>query len=453
MKHIVISVAVLLAAGGCTTYKNYSRPDNVVPDAIFGDSVVTTDSATIASVPWREFFRDPMLRNLIDTGLANNADLRIASLRVSEAEATLSAARLAYLPGVSLNPQGGLSSFGGDKATKTYSLGLSADWEIDIAGRITSEKRAAFATLQQQESYRQAVSTQLVATIANTYFNLLTLDEQLSISRLSLGAWDEMNRTFKARKRVGEATEASVAQATASRLEVENSIISLSRQIKMMENSLCALLGWTPRTIVRGALRSQVFPDTLSVGIPLQLLENRPDVRQAEYALQAAFYSANTARAAFYPSLTLSGTIGWTNSSGAAIVNPGNWLMNALGSLAQPLFNKGRNVANLRIAKARQEEALISFRQKLLEAGTEVNDALTQWQCSRHRLAVCRQQIAALEEAQRSTQLLMTHSGSSYLEVLTATQSLLSARLSETQDTFDGIQGIIKLYHALGGGL
>lgn len=454
MKQIIIAIAVLLLVSGCSAYKKYSRPEEITAENIFGEDIVSLDTATIASIPWRDFFKDPQLQALIDTGLTNNSDLRIASLRVTQAEAALLEARLAYLPEVSLDPQGNISSYAGEKAVKTYSLGLSADWEIDIAGKMTNEKRGAFASLQQQRNYRQAVSTQLVATISNSYFNILALDEQLSISEQSLDAWDEIIRTLEVRKKVGEANEASVAQAKASRYEVENSILSLSQQLKTMENSLCVLLGWTPRTINRSDLKSQFFPDSLALGIPLQLLSNRPDIRQAEYALQTAFYSTNVARAAFYPSLTLGGTIGWTNNSGAAIVNPGNWLLNALGTLTYPLFNRGRNVANLKIAKARQEEALITFQRKLLDAGAEVNDALSQWQNARQRLIVSGRQIEALENAVRSTRLLMTYSdNSSYLEVLTAQQSLLAAQLAETQEKFDKIQGMIKLYHALGGGL
>lgn len=453
MKQIFIAIALLLVTGSCSTYSKYSRPASVTPDNLFGEDVICSDTASAASIPWHEFFTDPRLQTLIHTALANNSDLHIASLRVQQAEATLSAARLAYLPQISLNPQGTISSFAGEKAAKTYSLGLSADWEIDISGRLTNEKREAYATLQQQKYYRQAVSTQLVATVANSYYNLLALDRQLSISQQSLEAWDEIIRTLELRKTVGEGHQASVAQAQASRLNVENTILSLSRQIKTQENSLCTLLGWTPRKIDRNDLKSQTFPENISTGVPLWLLENRPDIRQAEYALQAAFYSTNAARSAFYPTLTLSGTAGWTNNSGAAIVNPGNWLLNAIGSLVQPLFNRGRNIANLKIAKARQEEALITFQQKLLEAGAEVNDALTQWQNADQRLQVSARQIEALQDAVKSTRLLMTYSDSgSYLEVLTAQQSLLSAQLTETQETFDKIQGIIKLYHTLGGG-
>lgn len=453
MNRIIIAIAVLMLTAGCKTYKQYSRPDDVIADNLFGEGVAADDTATIASIPWREFFTDSYLQELIETGLVNNADLRIASLRVAEAEATLSAARLAYLPSVSLNPQGSISSFGGEKAVKTYNLGLSADWELDIAGRITNEKRGAFADLQRQESYRRAVSTQLVATIANTYYNLLTLDRQIAISRESLGAWDEIIRTLEAKKKVGESNEAAVAQSKASRYEVESSILSLTNQVSVMENSLCSLLDITPRTIARGQLEEQRFPDSLSVGVPLQMLENRPDIREAEYALKSTFYSVNVARSAFYPSLTLSGTIGWTNNGGASIVNPGKWLANAIGSLTQPIFNRGRNKANLEIARARHAEALIDFRHKLIEAGAEVNNALSQWQNARARIAVSHSQIAELENAVRSTMLLMTYSDTgNYLEVLTARQTLLSARLDETRQQFDKIQGVINLYHALGGG-
>lgn len=452
MKHIVIALALGLTACGCSTYSKYSRPENIVPENLYGD-IAPTDTAGIASIPWRDFYRDADLRALIDSGLANNSDLKTASLRVAEAEAALSSARLAYLPAVSLTPQGSVSVSGGENMGSTYSLGLAADWEADIAGRLTNEKRGAVATLRQQRSYRRAVSSQLIATIANSYFSLLSLDRQIALSKESLGAWDEIIRTLEARKRVGEANEAAVSQAKASKYEVENSILSLSQQLRTIENSLCALLGRTPGTIARGELQSQTFPDSAATGVPLRLLENRPDVQEAEYALQAAFYATGVARAAFYPSLTLSGTFGWTNNSGAAISNPGNWLLNALASLTQPVFNKGRNTANLKIARARQEEALTAFRQKLLDAGAEVNNALVQCQTARQRLDISNRQIEALESAMKSTLLLMKHSdNSSYLEVLTARQTLLAARLSQAQQTFDAIQGKVKLYHALGGG-
>lgn len=399
-------------------------------------------------MPWRTLFTDPKLQALIGTGLVNNSDLRIAALRVSEAEASLKAAKLAYLPAASITPQGQLTNFDGN-GSQTYNLALSADWELDIAGRITNAKRGAVATLAMQDAARQAVQTQLVATIANSYYNLLMLDAQLDISQRTLKSWEETLRTLEVMKEVGESTEAAVAQARANKMTVEGSIVTIREQ----ENSLSVLLGLTPRHIDRTTLAEQSFPDKLSVGVPLQLLDNRHDVRQAEFNLQTAYYATQVARAAFYPQVTLSGTIGWTNNSGAAIVNPGKWLANAIGSLTQPLFNRGRTIANLEIAKAQQEEAKVSFQQKLLQAGAEVNNALSQWQAAQKRLDIDSKQVDALRDAVRSTRLLLQHSSSaSYLEVLTAQQTLLQSELTEVQDKFNRIQGVINLYHALEGG-
>ena len=230
-----------------------------------------------------------------------------------------------------------------------------------------------------------------------------------------------------------------MAQAEASRLTAEQSVLSLEKQIKELENSLSTLVGIVPQAIERGKLSEAVFSEQLSVGIPLQLLGKRPDVRQAEYALAEAFYATNQARSAFYPQITLS-------------VNPGNWLLQAVGSLTQPLFNKGKNIANLRIAKAQQEEALLAFQQSLLDAGAEVNNALTQWQTARQSLTLDEEKIEQLETALRSTRLLMQHGNTNYLEVLTAQQTLLDARLTKVSDRYEEIQGVINLYHALGGG-
>lgn len=451
MRNIILSIAVLCLAS-CGTYKTYTRP-HIDTDSIFGENIASVDTVSIASISWREFFTDGSLQSLIETGLLNNSDLKIASLRVKEAEATLRASRLAYLPSVSATPQGQLSGFGSRAAAKTYSLALSADWEADIAGRLTNAERQSRATVAMQHAYRQAVQTQLIATIANSYYNLLTLDSQLDISKKTLSSWDETIRTLEAQKKVGEANDAAVSQARANRLSVDASILTLQQQIRVQENSLSVLIGDKPHTIKRGLLSTQSFPDSLSIGIPLQLLDNRPDIRQAEYNLQSAFYATNIARAAFYPQLTLSGTLGWTNNSGAAIVNPGKMLWNALASVTQPLFDRGRNRANLEIAQAQQEEALISFQQSLLQAGADVNNALTQWQTADNRLDVDNQQIEALKKTVESTRLLLKYSDDkSYLEVLTAQQSLLQAELTEKQDFFNKIQGVINLYHALGGG-
>lgn len=455
MKKLIIlyCISAWVGLGACSVYKSYERPDMPVVDSLYRQAAATSaDTTSIASLSWRELFTDPKLQALIETGLQNNTDLNIARLKVTEAEATLMTSRLAYLPSISFEPSGTLRSVDGNAMTKSYDIAASASWEVDIFGKLTNAKRGAKAALEQSEAYRQAVQTQLIATIANSYYSLLMLDAQLDISERTAAIWGENVRAMKALKAAGDATELAVAQSEASKLSVDASIASLRQQIDQMENTLTALLGIAPQKIDRTTIGEQRFPTELAAGVPLQLLQRRPDVRQSEAALAQAFYATNAARAAFYPSITLSGSAGWTNAAGAAITNPGQWLFTAVGSLVQPLFNRGKNIANLRIAKAQQEEALLSFRQSLLDAGTDVNNALIQWQTARQRQQIDQQQILSLESTVRSSELLMQYSSQNYLEVLTARQTLLQAELTAISDRFDEIQGVINLYHALGGG-
>lgn len=435
---------------GCSIYKPYSRPE-VQTEGLYRDLEETRDTASIAILGWRNLFSDKNLQALIEKGLERNTDLRVAHTRVKAAEAVLMNARLSYLPSVVLAPDGSISGTEGAKAIKTYNLAASASWEIDLFGKVTNAKREALAALEGSRAYRQAVETQLIATIANSYYMLLMLDRQLIISEQTLITWKETEHSIEALKRAGKSNDAAVLQAKANRLALEASVVSIRKSIRETENGLSALLADTSHDIMRGALQKQQFPDTLSAGLPVQLLANRPDVRQAEWNLAQAYYATNAARSAFYPSLTLSGSTGWTNNVGGVVVNPGSWLFSAVGSLMQPLFNKGTNIANLRQAKARQEEALLLFQQSLLDAGKEVNNALTRWQSARIRMDYVNQQIMTLQEAVRKTELLMQHTSTNYLEVLTARQRLLEAELTQAQDKFEEIQGVIDLYHAVGG--
>ena len=435
---------------GCSIYKPYSRPE-VQTEGLYRDLEETRDTASIATLGWRNLFSDKNLQALIEKGLERNTNLRVAHIRVKAAEAVLMNARLSYLPSVVLTPDGSISGTEGAKAIKTYNLAASASWEIDLFGKVTNAKREALAALEGSRAYRQAVETQLIATIANSYYMLLMLDRQLIISEQTLITWKETEHSIEALKRAGKSNDAAVLQAKANRLALEASVVSIRKSIRETEDVLSALLADTSHDIMRGALQKQQFPDTLSAGLPIQLLANRPDVRQAEWNLAQAYYATNAARSAFYPSLTLSGSTGWTNNVGGVVVNPGSWLFSAVGSLMQPLFNKGTNIANLRQAKARQEEALLLFQQSLLDAGKEVNNALTRWQSARIRIDYVNQQIMTLQEAVRKTELLMQHTSTNYLEVLTARQRLLEAELTQAQDKFEEIQGVIDLYHAVGG--
>ena len=440
--------ALLSSCGIYTTY----HPATEVPEQLYGEEVVVSDSSSIASLHWRELFTDPYLVTLIEQGLANNTDYLAAGLRVQEAEATLLSAKLAYLPSLALAPQGTLSHLEGHKMTKAYSLPATASWEIDLFGKLRNAKRQSQALLAQSKDYQQAVRSQLIAGIANTYYTLLMLDEQLRIAEQTATSWGESARATHALMQAGMTNEAAVAQMEAAYAQVSASVLDLKDQINQVENSLSLLLAETPHRVQRGTLAGQTWPSSLSVGFPVSLLANRPDVRAAERSLEQAFYATNQARAAFYPSITLSGSAGWTNSAGGMISNPAQFVASAVGSLTQSLFAKGQLTGQLKIAKARQEEASLQFQQTLLQAGAEVNEALVQYQTAQEKRELYAQQVNALQTAYRSTSLLMEHGTTTYLEVLTAQQSLLSAQLTQVANEVTEIQSLIQLYQALGGG-
>lgn len=451
MKKIIVLTTATALLSSCGIYTKY-QPAETTPDNLYGEEVAVDDTTNFGNVNWRELFTDPQLQALIEQGLQNNTDLRSAQLQIEEAEAALMSAKLAFLPSFALSPQGTISSFDGGKATKTYTLPVTASWELDIFGRLRNAKQQAKALYAQSKDYQQAVRTQLIAGIANVYYTLLMLDEQLAISQQTEEAWKETVASTRALMDAGLANEAATSQMEAAYYSVQTSILDLKEQINQVENSLALLLAETPRRYERGKLADQRLPEDVAVGVPMQMLSNRPDVRAAERSLEQAFYATNQARAAFYPSIVLSGSAGWTNSAGSMIVNPGKFLASAVGSLTQPLFNKGQIMAQYRIAKAQQEEASLSFQQALLNAGSEVNDALVACQTSKAKTFLFEKQIQSLEKALESTSLLMEHGTTTYLEVLTARQSLLSAQLSQTANRFTEIQSVINLYQALGGG-
>lgn len=451
MKKIIVLTTATALLSSCGIYTKY-QPAETTPDNLYGEEVAVDDTTNFGNVNWRELFTDPQLQALIEQGLQNNTDLRSAQLQIEEAEAALMSAKLAFLPSFALSPQGTISSFDGGKATKTYTLPVTASWELDIFGRLRNAKQQAKALYAQSKDYQQAVRTQLIAGIANVYYTLLMLDEQLAISQQTEEAWKETVASTRALMDAGLANEAATSQMEAAYYSVQTSILDLKEQINQVENSLALLLAETPHRYERGKLADQRLPEDVAVGVPMQMLSNRPDVRAAERSLEQAFYATNQARAAFYPSIVLSGSAGWTNSAGSMIVNPGKFLASAVGSLTQPLFNKGQIMAQYRIAKAQQEEASLSFQQALLNAGSEVNDALVACQTSKAKTLLFEKQIQSLEKALESTSLLMEHGTTTYLEVLTARQSLLSAQLSQTANRFTEIQSVINLYQALGGG-
>lgn len=447
---IIAILTLLVGLTGCSFYTSFERPNvSNLHELYEADTTYTR----LADYSWREFFTDTLLQKYIERGLEYNIDMRTARLNIVQAEAALEAAKLSFLPSVNASLQSTLSGGNGNGATFSYSLVPTASWEIDAFGKLRNAERGAEVALQQSHLVEQSVQSKLIATIANNYYTLLMLDEQLKTSRHTLTTWEENIRTLTALKRAGKATEAAVLQAKANKFSVEGQVLTLERQIVEQEEALATLMGVLPFEIKRGTLAEQTFPEEFSVGVPLELVSLRPDVLQAEANLATKFYAVNEARAAFYPSITLTGSLGWQDAVGNAISDPGEFIMRLVGGVVQPIFARGANKAKMKIALTQHEAALLQYRQALLNAGAEVNNALKMWQTSRERYNIDLKQIVTLRAAVWNTQLLMKYGSASYLEVLTAQQNLHNAELAESTDRYSEIQGIIQLYYALGGGV
>lgn len=442
---------------GCGIYGKYERPEvnttGLVRDVTSAtDTLAVTDTTSFGNLPWRSVFTDPQLQSLIEKGLANNTDLLNAALNVKMVEAQLTAAKLAFVPSFTFSPSGTISSWDGSKATKTYSLPINASWSIDLFGNLLNQKRSAQMALLATKDYQLVVKTNLIANIANAYYTLLMLDKQLEIvdnmTQLTKDTWDMM----KLQKELNNAKETSVQSAEANYYSVLAQAADLKRQIRETENSLSLLLGQPAQTIGRGKIENQSLPTEFSTGVGIQMLNNRPDVHYAEMTLAQCFYDVQTARSKFYPNITISGSGAFTNNSGGGIVNPGKWLLQAIGSLVQPIFQNGQLVAQLKVAKAQQEQAYNTWQNAVLSAGSEVSNALVLYNSSDEKSKLEQKQIESLTKNVEYTKDLFSMGSSTYLEVITAQQSLLNAELSKVQDDFYKMQAVVNLYYALGGG-
>lgn len=456
-KQIIGVMCVAAMMSSCHIYKAYDRPEAITTSGIYRDPASATDTlasdtTNMGNLPWKEVFRDAQLQALIEEGLNNNVDVQAAALRVKEAKVMLTSAKLSYLPSINIAPQGTATSMDDGNYVKAYTLPAVASWEFDLFGKILNSKRGQKVAYQKSQYSQQAVRSSIICGIANIYYSLLMLDRQVAITTETSDIYKENVRVMEAMKTAGMTTEAGVAQMRAASNQVDASLIDLKRQVRETENSLAILLGRAPQTIERTTLDEQVMPEKLMAGIPLQLLENRPDVKMAEMTLAAAYYSTNQARAAFYPGLTITGTAGWTNGSNISVSNPGVFLMQAMASLAQPIFNKGKLIANLKVTKAEEKIAQMNYQQTILKAGKEVSDALFLFDCQNKKLENDKVRVEQLNKAVIATKALFQSASATYLEVLTSQQSLLSAQLSEVADNFQRIQAVINLYSAVGGG-
>ena len=470
-KNIIAAAAVSLMLTGCGIYNKYQAPQSPEGDtnALFGIEVPSeaVGETSIAQMSWREFFTDPLLQQLIEQVLANNTDLNSARIAVEKSQAALRAEKLAYLPSLALAPQGTLAKFDKEPWSKTYSLPLQLSMDIDVFGSITNKKRAAKAVLLQAQMQQEAIRTNLISITAQQYLMLQVLDRQLDILTQTEALWSKSLETEQALWENGKAYSTAVNQMEASYLSVKTQIADTRRNIRSVENAICQLLAVSPQHINRQKWGNSILHQAetmgedgdrmfntkyLKIGIPAQMLENRPDIRMANHAMEEAFYNTAAARSAFYPSITLNGSAGWTNSAGGMVVDPGKILLSLVGSLTQPIFARGKLIANKKIALLTEEDLQKKYVQTVINAGNEVNEAMADCMTALEKKAYCQRQVQVLHEAYTGTHELMDNGKASYLEVLKAQESLLDAQLGLAMNMYDGAQAIIALYIALGGG-
>jgi len=457
---IFMSAALLLSS--CGLYNKYERP-TVDAEGIIRDPLSPTDTLAVApqdtasfgNLPWRSVFTDPQLQQLIEQGLERNTNLLNAALTVQMYETMLTAAKLAFLPGITIGsqqPMGTISTLHTSPSaeTKSYSIPVSASWTLDLFGNILSQKRSTQMKLLGYKDYQMSVRAQVISGIANGYYTLLMFDEQLRIvkemSQMSKRTWDITQQQFN----LGHARANAVHSAEAAYLSTLAQINDFERQIRSTENALSLLIGQAGQQIPRSTLAEQNLPEEFAVGVGVALLQNRPDVHNAEMNLAACFHDVQTARSKFYPSITIGASATFTNNNGA--LNPGKWLTSLFGSLTQPVFQRGALVAGLKVSQIQYEQAFNTWQNAILKAGNEVSNALVNYNKYDANAKLERQRVEALSKAVDATESLYQSKGSSYLEVLTAQTQLLSAQLTLATDAFNKMQSVVSLYTALGGG-
>lgn len=461
---IILSFSFLILLSGCGLYKNYERPQDIAVEGIYG-SAQSGDSLGLGDLGWREIFTDPLLQEIIERGLAQNANMRQADLRIQEAQNNLRAAKLAFFPSISIAPQGTISgiwdpsnreeykSVMGNGATKTYAIPVAANWQADCFGQLRNAKKGSEVAVENMQTVRQAIQTAVVANIANLYYTLCMLDEQLRIAEETSENWKQNLEVTQLLMQAGQSNKAAVSSTEANYWSIMGTIVEIRNQIVLTENALANLLGETPHPFKRKTLESFQMPNACVTGVPISILSRRPDVRQAELALASSFYTKNQVRASFYPALNISASGQYTNSLGSMVINPGGIIAALVGTLTQPLFAQGKLRAAYKNALAEQEVAKIGFQQKILDAGNEVCSAMANIQVYKAEQEYIDKQVQSMQDAVEATQALMKYSNQvNYLNVLTAQSGLLQAQISQLTNKYNVISGVISLYQALGGG-
>lgn len=462
IKGLSFSVALLAVVSSCIARKDYHRPDNVVDEKLYRTDMLPSDTTNIANVSWKEIFTDPILQKHISKALENNLDIRIALQSIASAEAYLKQSKAAYQPTLAVGPnytfqtQSINTQFGqiiGERRyVNQFDITASIGWEADLWGKLKSQEKAQYAAYLGTIAAHKAVKSDLVASIASAYYQLLTFDAQKKIINETIAVREKNLETTRALKTSGTLTEVAVQQSEALVFNAKSLLIDIDTQIQLLENTMSLLMGESSHTIERSTLESQQLPIDVKLGYPVQLLANRPDVMRAEFNLMNAFELTNSAKAQFYPTLKLTGSGGVQSVDIDHLFSVNSLFANVVAGLAQPILNRRAIRTNYDVSLANQETAYLNFRKAVLTAGKEVSDAIRVFSVQDSFIELKQKELNAYKNSVEYSQELVNYGMANYLEVLNASVNSLNAELNIANAEYSKMKAAVELYQALGGG-
>lgn len=457
---LLLIVAITLQS--CFVAQDYVRPElESETETLYRTDNLPTDSISMADVSWKTLFTDQYLQQYIEEGLQNNMDVRMAIQQMVAAEAYAKQGKAGYLPSVNvgtnwthqeLSKNTQFGAFLSDTSTDQFDITANLSWEADIWGKIRSNKRATQAGYLQSVAGHQAVKTQLISSIANTYYSLLALDAQLEVTKQTIETRESGVETIKALKDAGQVTQVAVDQNIAQYNNAKALQVDIETAIFKTENTLSILLGKSGQDFERSSLDIQTIEQDIKLGVPATLLSNRPDVMAAEYSLIQSFELTNVANSNLYPSLTLTAAGGLQSLELDDLFSANSIFANIVGGLTQPLLNQRKLRTQKEVAIAQQEQALLQFKKTLLVAGSEVSNALFSYESETKKFEFRKNEVEALRTAEANSEELLKNGYANYLDLLTARQSALSAELNIIDSQLQQLVSIVDLYEALGGG-
>ena len=459
---IILIFFVSFLVVSCHTRQNYQRANDVVDEKLFRTDALPKDSLSMANLSWKEIFTDAVLQNHIAKALENNLDIRIALQNIASAEAYLKQSKAAYQPTISVGPDYSFNTsslntqfgqiVGERRYINQFDITANLGWELDLWGKLKGQEKAQYAAYLSSVAAHQNVKSNLVASIATAYYQLLTFDEQKKIFSNTIEIRKKNLETTKALKDAGIVSEVAVQQSEALVYNAEASLVTLDVQIQMLENTISLLMGEPSHEIERTSLSTQNFALNTDLGYPSALLANRPDVKQAEFNLINAFELTNAAKAQFYPSLRITGSTGVQSVDIDKLFSANSVFANVLVGLAQPILNKRQIRTNYEVSLANQERAYLNFRKTILNAGNEVSDALKMYNAQDQFIAFKKKELSAYDKSVEFSQELVNYGMANYLEVLNANVNKLNAEINIANAQYTKLQAGVELYRALGGG-